>query len=242
MWNSLAGVAVADHAGPERHHLHVAARARAGHGELAEVALDLDQAQHQADVEPGALGSRTRRSAGIPCASASRSCFLLQPLAHRAQPAQVGQPRLGVARTPAPAAPCCAIAELSAVRTESISGSSICAAGVRRRACSDNAAGQRAARAAADCAVDSMLMRRSRPCRKAGDLGGRHLGGRACRGGAGTRAGLPSGRGRRCTTRCGTPISSQSANIAPGRSPRSSSITSTPAGQQLRRAASRQPP
>ena len=30
------------------------------------------------------------------------------------------------------------------------------------------------------------------------------------------------------TTRCGTPISSQSANIAPGRSPRSSSMTSMP--------------
>ena len=70
----LAGIAVADHAGPERHHLHVAARAHRAHRELAEGALHLDQAQHQARCRGRRAGSRTRRSAGIPCAPASRPC------------------------------------------------------------------------------------------------------------------------------------------------------------------------
>jgi hypothetical protein len=46
----------ADQAGPERHDLHVAARARARHRILAEPALDVDHAQDELRVEPGALG------------------------------------------------------------------------------------------------------------------------------------------------------------------------------------------
>ena len=50
-----ARVAVADQARPERHHLHVAARAGLADGVLAEPALDLDQPEHQRRLEPGAL-------------------------------------------------------------------------------------------------------------------------------------------------------------------------------------------
>jgi len=48
-------VAAADQLGPERHHLHVAHRPGGRHRVLAEVALDLDHAQHELRVEARAL-------------------------------------------------------------------------------------------------------------------------------------------------------------------------------------------
>jgi len=48
-------VAAADQLGPERHHLHVAHCPGARHRVLAEVALDLDHAQHELRVEARAL-------------------------------------------------------------------------------------------------------------------------------------------------------------------------------------------
>src|SRR6266403_1278306 len=49
-------VAGADQLDPERHDLHEAARAGAGYRVLAEIAFDLDQAQHELRVEPGTPG------------------------------------------------------------------------------------------------------------------------------------------------------------------------------------------
>src|SRR6218665_374684 len=51
----LARIPVTDHARPERHHLHVATRAYAGHGKLAKPAFNLDQPEHQRRIQPGAL-------------------------------------------------------------------------------------------------------------------------------------------------------------------------------------------
>ncbi len=46
-------VAIADQFQPERHHLHVAARARLRHRVFAEFALHLNDAEHQLRIEPG---------------------------------------------------------------------------------------------------------------------------------------------------------------------------------------------
>jgi hypothetical protein len=50
-----AGVAVADQARPERHHLHVATGAGTRDDVLAKAALDLHQPEHERRFEPGAL-------------------------------------------------------------------------------------------------------------------------------------------------------------------------------------------
>ena len=222
---------------PERHHLHVAARAGDADRVLAKAAFDLDQAEHQRRVEAGAPALVPERLAGTRRASACSALLLLQALAHRAEPAQVGQARRRSCRTsgfggalsrdrqpPARSAPNRRAAPRPARRP----------AHAATRADGD-AAPQRAAAAIATPAAPpvgqgaGMLMRASLPFTKRERVGQRHLAGGARRAGPGTRPCLPSGRGREMTTRCGTPISSQSANIAPGRSPRSSSSTSTPA-------------
>ena len=120
----LAGIAVADHARPERHHLHVAARAHRTHGELAEIAFHLDQAQHQAGVQAGAPALVPDRLqeflALLPFGLA------LAPAAGSWRPASAGRPAARrMSRNSGIGGAALAMAELSAVRTESASGSSI---------------------------------------------------------------------------------------------------------------------
>ena len=49
------GVLGTDQSSPKGHHLHEAARARARNGIATKTTLDLDQAEHQQWIEPGAL-------------------------------------------------------------------------------------------------------------------------------------------------------------------------------------------
>ncbi|MGW8184329.1 MAG: hypothetical protein ACWGMT_10270 [Burkholderiales bacterium] len=75
----------ADEVDPERHHLHIAASARARHCVLAEIALDLNDAEDELGVESGALGFIVYGDEeGLPCLPVRHSLF--QPLRHCAQP------------------------------------------------------------------------------------------------------------------------------------------------------------
>ena len=184
MWNSAAGVAVADQARPERHHLHVAARAGDADRVLAKAALDLDQAEHAAPARGRRACSRTRASAGTRRASTSSVLLLAQPLAHRAEPAQVGEARVDVVEARARRRRCRRSPQLSAVRTASASGSSTCAPACARRGQRDAARRgpppRRARRRALPRRESSPVMRRACPSGRqatsaAGTLGRRGI-------------------------------------------------------------------
>ena len=87
-------IAVADHPGPERHHLHVATRAGAADGVLAEAALHLDQPQHQGRLQPGACAFVPQRLQELE-PGVGLGLVALEPLGHRALPLQEGQALLG---------------------------------------------------------------------------------------------------------------------------------------------------
>ena len=240
MWNRRAGVAVADQAGPERHHLHVAARTGALIRRICGKRSRPAPARAPAPARGPRACSRTRASRGtrrgvsvvglaaLRAGRSSRRASADRPAAPRSS-AKAG---FGGALS--------ATAADSAERTESASGSSTWRAGARRVRGRPSSATQRAAaasrqpragvgrgsaaaHAASRCLDDDATMRRPA---STGD-------GRRVAPALVLRPCLPSGRGRRRTTRCGMPISSQSANIAPGRSPRSSSSTSMPAACEL---------
>ena len=90
----LAWVAIANHARPERHHLHVATGTHAGDGVLAERAFHLDQPEHQRHIEPGALGFVPHGLQEV-AAHLPVGLTAAQTVAHGAEPAQVMQTRLG---------------------------------------------------------------------------------------------------------------------------------------------------
>ena len=93
----FAGVAVADDAGPERHDLHVAARADDGDGVFAKAAFYLDEAQHERGFQPGAAGfvpdGLQKVHAAVEVGHA-----LVEAVAHGREPAQVGQARCGAGK------------------------------------------------------------------------------------------------------------------------------------------------
>ena len=225
MWNRPAGVAVADQRGP-RTASPACSRARRPTlmAYLRKPLSTWIRPSTSAGSRPARLLSYqtvSRNSTRVACSALA----LLQALAHRAQPAQVGQAVVDARRSSGLGGALLAIAAASAERTASASGSSTCAPA---RAAGGSAAASAASRPAASSRRRSCRCgRRHAPSRaftKARHLGQRHAAWPARRAGPGTST-LPSFRPRsEITTRCGTPISSQSANIAPGRSPRSSSM------------------
>ncbi len=191
----LARVAIANHARPERHDLHIAACAHAGDGKLAERAFHLDQAQHQRHIQPGTLGfvpdGLQEIAAHLPLGLAPA-----QAVAHGAQPAQVGQARFGGGKV----------------------GLGRCLVGHGRTERGAHRVDQRLFQLAARVGSAGHRQPGGRPARQRHQAGAprNHPGAHAarrplrwarmsavatwwrrCRGGAGTRPGLLSGRGRR---------------------------------------------
>lgn len=93
----FAGVAVADDAGPERHDLHVAARADDGDGVFAKAAFYLDEAQHERGFQPGAAGFVPDGLQKVHAAVEVGHAFV-EAVAHGREPAQVGQARCGAGK------------------------------------------------------------------------------------------------------------------------------------------------
>ena len=182
--------------------------------------------------------SRTRASRRNSTRVDELGLLLAQALAHRAEPAQVGEAlldrgearlrrrRVGDRGRRAPSAPHRPAAPRPARRRGPARGHA------ERQRSAEQAPRHDGAAALSRCGRARRVMPRACPSgRQARRRAARSLAAASRRPWYST---LPSFRPRSDrTTRCGTPISSQSANIAPGRSPRSSRMTSTPALEQL---------
>src|SRR6185369_5617400 len=238
-----AGIAVADRARPKRHHLRVAARARDRDRVLAKVALDLHEAEQQRRLEPGTLALVPERLQELD-AGDELGLLPAQPIAHRAEPAQIREPLVEVGER--------------RLRRRGVGdrGGERAANGVGERLL-DLRTGERCARprrderrrdrrrderaASSPARGECLRHAASLPFTKASASATVTVAGAASR--RPWTSTVPAFRPRsESTTRVGTPISSQSANIAPGRSPRSSRMASMPASTssaESRSAASR---